>query len=83
MGQAKRRGPFEDRKQQSIQAREDEIHAAAEKRIAERLAEQDRIAAMTPEELEARYRAAPRPNRRRSSMAAMLAMGALIGGAYM
>ena len=82
MGQAKQRGTFEERRQLVIDEREARIHAAADARIAARLAEDDRIAAMTPAERAAYYTDLGRP-RRMSPMAAVILLGAAMGGRYM
>lgn len=77
MGQAKRRGTFEERVEQAKAIQLEELRQRREKRIQEEEAEQARVDAMTEEEREVHY---TKP--RRTSVATMLAMAALIGGPY-
>ncbi len=82
MGQAKRRGTFEERRQQAMDRHAELCRQSAEKRRLEREAEDARIDAMSDEERRAYY---ARQNRRMSAgsmiwLAAAMAMPMAMGG---
>lgn len=74
MGQAKRRGSFEERQKQAVERDAEKNRIAAEKRRLEREAEEARVAAMSEEEQDLYYR---RRSRRGSAMA-LLGMAAMM-----